>query len=106
MNNNPSILLTVVILFSMLISCQSNSREAGAANKAVDKFNLTPINEFNVTVDKYKFFNSINNGETIQNKELIDSEMIKYKLDNIGRIIKKEIHSKNKKTKEVQEFLY
>lgn len=41
-----------------------------------------------------------------KNKELLDSETIKYKLDNIGRVIKQEVYNKNQELEEEEEFSY
>lgn len=63
-------------------------------------------NEIHVTVNKLDFSNSMRDGKTGQSAEVINSEIIRFKLDNIGRIIKKQVYNKDKNIEEKQEFSY
>lgn len=62
-------------------------------------------NEINVGINKYSFSITLAKGKSEKNKELLDSETIKYRLDNIGRIIKQEVYNKKELVK-TQEFYY
>ncbi|MDN3694517.1 hypothetical protein QWZ06_20735 [Chryseobacterium tructae] len=62
-------------------------------------------NEINVDINKYSFSITLAKGKSEKNKELLDSETIKYRLDNIGRIIKQEVYNKKELVK-TQEFYY
>lgn len=64
------------------------------------------LNEINVDINKYSFSITLVNGKSEKNKELLDSETIKYKLDSSGRVIKQELYNKNKELEEVKEFSY
>lgn len=65
-------------------------------------------NEIHVTVNKLDFSNSMRDGKTgrFTSGEVVNSEIIRFKLDNSGRIIKKEVYNKDKNLEEKQEFSY
>ncbi|WP_312389935.1 hypothetical protein [Chryseobacterium sp.] len=61
--------------------------------------------QIEIVKTQYNFSNRVKNGKTEQNKEVLDTESIKFTLDSSQRPIKKEITDKNKKAL-TQEFSY
>lgn len=54
-------------------------------------------NEINVSINDFSFSNRIKNGKAFQEKEITQTESIKFSLDGEGRVVKKESTGKDKK---------
>lgn len=53
--------------------------------------------QINVLINNFGFSNRVENGKLSQEKEVLQTESIKFSLDDVGRIIKKESIDKDKK---------
>ncbi|MBV6881797.1 hypothetical protein KVY03_18385 [Epilithonimonas sp. FP105] len=62
-------------------------------------------NEVHISVNNFSFSNRVENGKTIQERDIRDFEKIKFILDNNGRIVKKETNRENRET-EIEEYSY
>lgn len=90
----------------MKLSWQQFRSKSEIPFSVIEKKYTYQSDQIEVTINKFSFSNKMNNGKIEGNKELLDSEIIKYKLDNIGRIIQKEIYNKNKKPVEIVNYFY
>ncbi|CAD0224149.1 conserved exported protein of unknown function [Chryseobacterium sp. JV274] len=72
----------------------------------IDKKYQYETGAIHTEINTYNFSNKFKNGKTEVNKELADSEKIKFILDNNGRITQKEISNTKKNSSEVQVFYY
>ncbi|WP_185289336.1 hypothetical protein [Chryseobacterium lactis] len=108
---NPSVLIDkkwkpITIEEQKKLSWQQFRSKSEIPFSVIEKKYTYQSDQIEVTINKFSFSNKMNNGKIEGNKELLDSEIIKYKLDNIGRIIQKEIYNKNKKPVEIVNYFY
>lgn len=64
-------------------------------------------NEINVVINKLDFSDSFRDVTTVAKSKVINTEIIKYKLDNLGRVVRQEVYSnQNKEPEEIKEYSY